>query len=756
VNTLASIPEDYTALTNEVSQLTEEIEKHTNLLFCREEVAFSQGWIRFPSGNHKDTANRCKTDELRIAPNEKVVIEPNGMYYVMATINPTTGEASLYYPDWVSNGQIAVISFDDETQLRIAVKMPDDADISPNDVTANVYIEKIITNVIENDVRKAENQIHELQKATSYHKINAELVGGYVLDSRFFESTFATVVKFSANVDQYYRINLNCPHNRFIVYGSSDQITYEEVGRIATNALTNNDTYTYYNEKYPTLLVQCWYSSSETPPENIDPLVFTSDSDNFEELKIEGVHVVTHEDLNEVVEILNESIENVADSIENISFDCELTNVKNEGNISNDGKNLCLVCQKQIYKNGESPDVSGYLYLDIYEGKFYYSSPLPDNPKYLCDWKTDVAYSACQNSTDAQADRWHFSITKDGDIICLLNYKRCAPIIYPHGDYNNPVIVEGITTNPYGLLTQQSIVQMDDGTFYFGEYAVHSLEDEQNNDRRNIWKVTKPYTDASNWVVDHSFKHVYFTSPESDEPDNEIGHIHSVTFDWYTNTLYANTGDIGRHVRIWRKTLPDGVWSECAKCTGNKQITEDEQKFRVVNLLYTSDACWWATDSFHSLHNLYKADRDANGDIDFATTQKIINLESFEGRNYSNTQPTYINVLMRDPNGILFIDRGEDRVDRKLDIVFYSFDRNKAYICKTLKKVSESNGLFNMGDKATMVDRVGLPNQCAVGYQPFNTDYVMVGGATYIRMNQVDIFNNNPDNYVGALKIKIS
>ena len=747
---LGSVPniiQEQQRVSEKVDSLSEMITEHSDLLFQEEKATFLQGWLSFPSGKNNDVTNRCVTETLYITTKDKLAIEPNGMWYEIAIQNAASGEWSLYYPNWIEDGQITSVSFDGDVYIRVGVRTSSNTDITPNDVTANVYIEKFVIDNIKNDIELVEKQIHDISNITNYCAVDTEIVYGRVNSAGVLkEDSTGVLAKFNAIVGKYYRIDLNFSHNRFIVYGYNG-IKWIEIGRISTDVLTEYDTYTLFNDQYPVVMVQCWYDASGVVPENISPFIYESDKEDFDDFKICGVSVITPNKLKE--------IDKDTDT-ETIGFNCELTSVKNDGDISNDAKNLCLVCQKQIYKNERFPDVSGYLYLDIYENKFYYSSPLPDTPKYLCDWKRDVAYSACGNNTNAKADRWHFSITKDGDIICLLNYKRCKPIVYPSGDYNNPIVVDGITTNPYGLLTQQSIVQMDDGTFYFGEYTLHSLEDEQNNDRRNIWKVTKPYTDASSWTIEHSFKHVYYDSPESDEPDNEIGHIHSVTYDWYTNTLYANTGDIGRHIRIWRKMLPDGVWEECAKCIGDGQSTEDEQRFRTLNLLYTEDACWWASDSKRLCHNLYKAGRDVNGNVDFSTTQKIVNLESFEGRSANNTQPTYINILMRNPNGILFLDRAEDRVDRKLDIVFYSFDENRAYICTTLKKVPESNGLFNMGDKASMINRLGLPNQCAVGYQPFNTDYVMTGGATYIRMNQIDLFNNNPDNYVGAVKIKIT
>ena len=693
-----------------------------------------QGWITYPDGYEIPNNTRCMTNILSIKKGTSLKIVPNGMDYTIAKIDDTNGQATVY-KDWVTNNLVTEFRFETNTLVRVAVRNGDNSEVTPSEVTAKIYI---------NDVPVFDELFNDIDHITNYKAVTEiELRNAFISDGKEIASNYARALLFDSEKNNYYKLEL-LNNNRLIVYGYKDS-TYTLIDRLQNTDVTGHDIFFFNSGDYDKIFVQIWYE--EHYQTDLHYAVYYGKTDDFDTFKVNYIPVVTKND-----------IEPILTKIDDISlgFNVEITTVSNLGNISVDGNNLCLVAQKQIYTNGEMPNVTGYLYLDIYEQKLYYSATIPDNPIYLCDWNEDIAYSSSGMSAYRNADRWHFTITKHGDIICLANYARCKPIVYPHGNYNSPVLVDGLSTNPYGFLTQQSAVHLDNGDMYFGEYAVHYELNEQNNDRRNIWKVTAPYTNSSNWTIEHSFKHVYYTSPVSDEPTNEIGHIHSVTFDFYTNTVYANTGDIGRHVRIWRKKLPNGTWSECAVGIGDGQDTEASQKFRVVNLLYTKDACWWANDSFNELHNLYKASRDANGDVDFSTTVKVTNLEMFDGRSNENRQPTYINVLLRNPNGILFIDRAEERKDRKLDIVFYSFDKEKAYICGTFEKVPETNGLFNMGDKAGIPNRLGFPNQCAVGYQPFNTDYVMIGGATHIRMNQVDLFNNSPDSYVGTLKIKIN
>lgn len=347
------------------------------------------------------------------------------------------------------------------------------------------------------------------------------------------------------------------------------------------------------------------------------------------------------------------------------------------------------------------------------------------------------------------------TITVYGDIIFLRFNNRHNPIIYPHDDYNNPYIVDfGDNIAPYGWLMSGGVVQFDDGTFLFGEYKSHSLKDEESNDPRIIWHVSAPYDNPYNWVKAHSFKHVYFQSDISDQPDNEIGHIHAIQYDWYSGVAYCTTGDIDRHCRLWR-SLDKGIsweavdgavgWSPGDVGTGNTQTIG--QKWRFTNMIFTEDYVYWCTDSFRNYHCLYRIQRGGDGVIIPNTLEQITNLEM--NISSSLSQATYVSILLRNPYGILIIDRAEPRTDGLLDLKFYDLNDETLSIVSTLHRAST--------DASTLEHdtRIGLPNQFATLYQPQSCDYILLGGGTVIRPNNTSLFNNSIDNYVGALKLKL-
>lgn len=400
--------------------------------------------------------------------------------------------------------------------------------------------------------------------------------------------------------------------------------------------------------------------------------------------------------------------------------------VKNFKGFSNETSNFCLIGSKLIY--GEVPEYDGFLLLDETTNKLYYADGQLEEISFLCDWNLTL-------SNNVVCADYLATITVDGDIIFLRKWKRENPIIYPHGDYANPFVVDfGSSLKPYGFLTGVSCVQFSDGSFVFGDYAKHSLENEQNNDPRNIWRVVKPYNNPSNWTVAHSFKHVFYESPVSDEPDNEIGHIHTVSYDFYNDDLYCTTGDIDRHCRVWKSTDKGVTWAE---------VVSNRQKYRSVGLVFNEQGCWYGTDSFYGDHNLWLAPRLQTGECDFVNLEKVISLEP-PGRNGS--QATYGTILLKEPNGLLFMDRAEPREDNLLDIPFYSFDDEKLYFIATYKKV-----IFGTVEP----NRNGLCNQFFTEYQPTTTDFVLTGGGSIVRPNTDDVLNNSSDNYIGLIKMRV-
>ena len=439
------------------------------------------------------------------------------------------------------------------------------------------------------------------------------------------------------------------------------------------------------------------------------------------------------------------------DKIKNEEYETvslNIDNIKIPGNGFDAPKNLCLIAAKNIFAADKTPDYPIFLYLELSTQKLYISNNTPDNPVFLCDWDNTLAdYENCQY--------WMATITNDNDIIFLRSFRRRNPVIYPHTDYNSPYVVDfGDDLKPAGYLMSPSIVQFSDGSFVFGDYRYHSLEDEQSNDPRNIWRVVPPYNNKTNWMVAHRFKHVYYASPISDEPDNEIGHIHAIQYDWYEDVLYCTTGDIDRHCRLWYSTdkgvtwqaVPGAVgWVSGDPGTGNEQTVG--QKWRFTGMIFTKDAIYWATDSFHQYHCLYKVTRDNNGIID-ATSLELLKLLEIKIPGYE-TQATYFVALTRAPYGILIVDRAEPRTDGKLDIKFYDIKNNILSIVNTLE-VAETDAV-----DLEQENRIGLPNQFGTQYQPEVLDSILIGGGTVIRPNNTSLFNNAIANYVGALKLKM-
>lgn len=417
---------------------------------------------------------------------------------------------------------------------------------------------------------------------------------------------------------------------------------------------------------------------------------------------------------------------------ENAKYGVKFTTLRVPSKINDTSiRNLTLIAVNERSNDGVNEAI-GYLYADYSDGKIYYSGTKWDNPEYLFTWKSEL-------TTDT-LDKYLASISMDGDVIFQRIYQRQNPIIYPAGDYENPVVVDfGEDLKPYGYLSSTSIVHMKD-CFIFGEYTAHSLEHEQNNDPRIIWKVTKPYTNKDNWQIKHSFKHVFYSSPVSDQPDNEIGHIHTVVRDPYSDAIYCSTGDIDRHCRVWESIDNGDTWYE---------VASDGQKWRALGMIFTEDKVYWGTDSHYTQHMLMVSDRDTEtGRPDFTTLTEICTLDYKVGDyKYEGTQPTYVNCLLREPYGLLFFDRAEPRTDYKIDIVFFSLEDYKLYKIGTFDRHT---------DTANEPDgRFGFSTLVATNYQPNDETGIILGGSNFVRPMSVDILNNNADNQIGVLKVEV-
>lgn len=386
------------------------------------------------------------------------------------------------------------------------------------------------------------------------------------------------------------------------------------------------------------------------------------------------------------------------------------------------------------------PQDRGYLYVDQENKKFYYSANVYNNPKFLFDWKVSIG----GQSINANPNSYTYIITKEGDVVCVPQGKtnRNNPIIYPHTNYNEPIIVDLSNVAGTYLLGGQttdnnSCVYCYGDFFLFAEYIANG-HSEFNGQPMRIWKVSAPYTSASDWKIVCEYEYLNTadaTTPEADA--GKISHWHTVCYDHYSGRFYANSGDADSLIRLLESTDLGETWT---------QIEGGHQKWRTLGYIFTKDACYWGTDAAGVYHAMYKASR-VNGVIDFSTTIELCKL--YKG--VDNGQRVYRCCQTRNPDGILVLERAEPRWDGKFDVPFYSFDDEKLYFIAELKSLPEYIDITNPKGNG----RYGFGNEAQTYYQSVQENGIICGASSYDRSLRLDILNNSVSNMLGITKIKV-
>ncbi len=424
-------------------------------------------------------------------------------------------------------------------------------------------------------------------------------------------------------------------------------------------------------------------------------------------------------------------------SLPKFTVDFETIELPTAINVYNDKRLYLIATKKDNYYNADNPPIQipqdvGYLYLDEATEKLYYSAGRYDNPVYLCDWDDTLATTA----GDAVCKNWIPVITKDGDIVFLHQGKEEAlnPIVYPNTDYTSPVIVDfGADQKPSGLTTDTGCTVSFYGDFFiYGEYMPNGVT-ELNGTPIRIWKVVKPYVNKVNWTIVDTWYYSNSGEPWGENPTREISHFHTIAYDFYTGNWYANTGDLNAFCRVLISANDGVTWTE---------VVSGSQMYRTLGYIFTEDAVYWGTDAAHPYHNLYKASRVA-GVIDFSTTTRLIQFPYVSGS--GNVQRTYNTCLIREPYGLLFLDRAEARTDGLLDVMFWSLEDNKLHQLAVLTS-----------SETAETTRYGFGNMVCTYYQGNNTDGIICGSSTYERYISVKVLSNTDDNRLGVLKIKVS
>lgn len=341
-----------------------------------------------------------------------------------------------------------------------------------------------------------------------------------------------------------------------------------------------------------------------------------------------------------------------------------------------------------------NPHISpiGYLWYgaeDSNKNKVMFSSGKPDNDMVeIFTWNTQISYKGRGPSF------YSAYITRNGDIICV--YKghretesenaRQNPIVYPAGDYDNPVEVE-LDIKPTAWLQNSGADYIFPGTrnfFMFAEYTrpIH--------DKCRVWKVKPPFTNPSDWEI----------VMELDVTPG-LEHFHTVSFDPYSSRIYVTTGDDDDNCKVYESSNNGSTW--------NIVLEGNEAKARLLNFVFTENGAYWASDA-RTQHQLNFVSRKSDKTLDFDTFEKICDLP--------DTQATYTTCLLNRPKGLLFLDRFDTINDPgPLLVTFWSFEDNKLYV------IDEIDRLKNI----TWYKEYGFRCEAASFYQSEFDDRIMVG-----------------------------
>ena len=382
-------------------------------------------------------------------------------------------------------------------------------------------------------------------------------------------------------------------------------------------------------------------------------------------------------------------------------------------------------------RKNEHPRPIGWLYYMNKEPyDIYYADGNPDKLEYLFTWNKDVTYGG--NKTPMNYSPF---ITKDGDIIFVFRGEqvddyttqpsfnpeaRQNPIIYPSDDYNNPVVVDfGDKIKPTSWLMNCGADYIyDKDIFMFAEYTrtVHK--------KSYTWKVTKPFTNPDNWRRVQEFD-------LSGEYIDGMKHMHTVNYDPFSGAVYTSTGDDSTAAAIYVSKDYGETWDIEID---NSVYPNAEKYARVLNFIFTKDKVYWATDSFkRDMHFLFEVNRDADGYADFSSITELAELPE--------RQATYILCLTENPNGLLILDRYDNKSNKPMNVYFWSFKTQSLHTIHTL---------YPLDGKVT---NVGFRPEATNFYQAIN-DKRIVSGFGY-RPNENEGLGNKVDDRVYNLVMEV-
>ncbi len=357
---------------------------------------------------------------------------------------------------------------------------------------------------------------------------------------------------------------------------------------------------------------------------------------------------------------------------------------------------------KQLNYEGEHPNYSYVLWNDTIKDDFYLSKNATSERKKIFTWDTSL-------SDGEDSGMYSAIILPNGDILFVYRTEfaqevevptdsiRKNPIIYSASDgFSAHVIDFGDALKPSGWLQNIGAhYSYRYNRLYISEYT------RPNSPKARAWTVDMPVTTPENWKI--AF-------------EREVGtmkHLHTAQEDPYYPVLYASSGDSNTTSFLWY-SLDGGD-------TYHQVDDPSQSKYRMLNMVFTPDYVYWATDHWKEGHIFWRAARGEDGVIDPATLTNILTFD-YEPTETGAHIATYSNVYLECYNAILFLDRADTDSVSHVPIRLYDIEAGQLYDVAKFYPLAPGYGGVGFRNEAVLI--YPKDNKVVVGwgknYRNFN------------------------------------
>lgn len=339
----------------------------------------------------------------------------------------------------------------------------------------------------------------------------------------------------------------------------------------------------------------------------------------------------------------------------------------------------------------------------------YYSFGVADNLDRIFSWDKSI------KGSEEGILFYSVAICPNGDIICVPRSETFFnrdnnPIVYKHDDLEHPVEVyvqdknnDGESIRPVGWFSNSGMSISTEG-----EYLIFAEYTRPDGEPANIWRVSKPYDNPSNWKI------VYASSGKGEEY-REVEHFHSVNYDYFTGRYYVISGDTARESKIFMSSDEGKSFSVVYGGDGDEST---RLRARAINMVFTQDCAYYGSDQGPFLIRVF---RDKDGFLDFGTIEIVRDKEGRETISPPSgymTGEIYFTCLSDAPYGILLLGYKGGTGKEGIQILFYDINKDSFFVLRTLDTINDKQNGFRC-DAVNIYQSI-LEPRFVVGYGNIN------------------------------------